>query len=398
MDWQEQLKIIQRGAEEVLPEEELIEKLKKKRPLRVKLGIDASGPDIHLGFAVVLWKLREFQDLGHTAILIVGDFTAKIGDPTGRSKTRPQLTDEDVKQNMANYKRQVFKILREDRTEFRYNSEWLSRLTAEDIVKLASRTTVARMLERDDFSKRYSNNIPISLHEFLYPIFQAYDSVVVKSDIELGGTDQKFNFLLARDYQEAEGIEPQVLVMMPLLEGLDGKLKMSKSYGNYIGIEDPPEEMYGKTMSIPDSLIIRYFKLCLRYTDDKLATLQRDLNAGINPMELKKKLARELVALYYSEEDARRAEEHFVRIFAQRQAPVDMPEVLLDKNSVWIVELIWRTGLVNSKSEARRLIREGAVSINGEKITDENADITIEDGSVLKLGKRRFARIRRAGE
>lgn len=396
----EQFELIKKRTAEIVPEEELKEKLKKGRPLRVKLGIDASGPDIHLGFAVVLRKLRQFQDLGHTAILIVGDFTAKIGDPSGRSKTRPQLTDEEVKKNMERYREQIFKILREDRVEFVYNSHWLSKLTAEDVVKLSAKYTVARMLERDDFKKRFKDGNPIAIHEFLYPLFQAYDSVVVRSDVELGGTDQKFNLMVAREIQREFGQEPEVAVLMPILEGLDGKLKMSKSYGNYIGITEPPKEMFGKVMSIPDSLILKYYELCLDLPDEELERIKRKMeNPEVNPRDLKFELAKRIVALYHSKEDAERAAEEFERVFRHKELPEEMEEYVLHWNDekIWIVKLLTLTGLASSGSEARRLIKGGAVSVDGERIMDINIEIPVRD-MVLRVGKKRFLRIRKGGD
>ena len=388
--------VIKKGTAETIPESELKERLSSGTSLRVKLGIDASGPDIHLGFAVVLRKLKQFQDLGHKAVLIVGDFTGKIGDPSGRSKTRPQLTDEEIKKNMERYKEQVFRILDPEKTEFRYNSEWLSRLTAEDIIHLASRYTVARMLERDDFENRYKNNIPISLHEFLYPLFQAYDSVAVKSDVELGGTDQKFNHLLGRTIQQEYGIQPQIVILMPLLEGLDGVKKMSKSYNNYIGITELPEDMFGKVMSIPDSLILRYFSLCLDITDDESKRLEERLkNQETNPMDVKKELARRIVEMYHSRGDAARAEEYFMKVFSKRELPEKIPTYTLvdEKDTIWIVKLLQKTGLVSSNNEARRLILQGGVYLNGEKITDINTDVDISKENIIKVGKKKFLKL-----
>ncbi|MCK4225923.1 tyrosine--tRNA ligase [candidate division WOR-3 bacterium] len=385
---------ILRGADSVIPEEELQEKLKGNRPLRVKLGIDPTSPDIHLGFAVVLGKLREFQELGNTAVLIVGDFTAKIGDPSGRSKTRPPLSDEQVKENMKSYKRQIFKILDEEKTEFRYNSEWLSKLTPSDIVKLASEVTIARLLQRDDFEKRYKEDQPIALHEFLYPLFQAYDSVAVKADIELGGTDQRWNHLLGRDLQRSFGQQPQVVFLMPLLEGLDGINKMSKSYNNYIGIEEPPGEQFGKVMSISDDLILRYYELCLSYNKVSLDELKKRLESGENPMNLKLDLAEGIVNLYHSDKDAKNARKEFIRVFSREEIPLDIEEFYVNRNEgIWIVELLDNAGLVNSRGEARRLIEQGALKIDGEKITDFTLNLSFETKSIIKLGKKRFLRV-----
>lgn len=382
------------GADSIIPENELKKKLKEGRPLRVKLGIDPTAPEIHLGFVVVLRKLRQFQDLGHIAVLIVGDFTARIGDPSGRSKTRPPLTDKVIKENIKGYAKQIFKILDEKKTEFRYNSEWLSKLTPSDIVKLASNITVARLLERDDFEKRYTQQHPIGLHEFLYPLFQAYDSVSVRSDIELGGTDQRWNHLLGRELQKSFGQEPQVVFLMPLLEGLDGKRKMSKSYNNYIGIEEPPREQFGKVMSIPDELILRYFHLCLNYQGEELEEVKQRLEGGENPMKLKLDLAEGIVRLYYSEEEAKKTREEFIKVFSKEETPEDIEIFEVKKGEeVWIVELLDRAGLVDSRGEARRMIKQGALEIDGEKVTDFTKNISFDDEAIIRLGKKRFLKL-----
>ncbi|MCK4234747.1 tyrosine--tRNA ligase [candidate division WOR-3 bacterium] len=390
------LEIIKRGTVEIIPEEELIAKLKEKRPLRIKLGIDASGPDIHLGFAVVLNKLRDFQELGHTAILIVGDFTGKIGDPSGRSKTRPQLTDEEINKNMKNYTEQIFMILRKDRTEFRYNSEWLEKLSPSDIIRLSSKITVARMLERDDFSKRYKSQLPVYLHEFLYPIFQAYDSVAIKADVEIGGTDQTFNFMIAREMMREMDITPQVILTMPLLVGLDGTMKMSKSYGNYIGIKEPPREMFGKTMSIPDELIESYFELALHYPKEQIHSVKKELkDKKSNPRDVKFRLAREIVTLYHNDKEAKKAACEFDKIFKMKELPDEIPEFSIKSGgkSIWIIKLLTDTDMANSNSEARRLIDQGGVEIEGKRIADTNIEINIDKPFLLKVGKRRFLKI-----
>ncbi len=392
----EDFEIIKKGTAEIIPESELKARLKTGTPLRVKLGIDASGPDIHLGFAVVLRKLKQFQDLGHKAVLIVGDFTGKIGDPSGKSKTRPQLTNEEIKKNMERYKEQVFKILDPEKTEFRYNSEWLSKLTAEDIVHLASHYTVARMLERDDFEKRLKGNVPISLHEFLYPLFQAYDSVAVNADVELGGTDQKFNHLLGRTIQQEYGISPQIVILMPLLEGLDGIRKMSKSYNNYIGITESSEEMYGKLMSIPDNLILRYFSLCLDISDNEVKDIEKRLkDPKVNPMDIKKELAKRIVGIYHSKGDAIRAEEYFMKVFSKKELPEGIPTYTLtdEGDSVWIVKVLQKAGLVSSNSEARRMILQGGIYLNGEKITNIDTDVDITKENVIRAGKKKFLKL-----
>ncbi len=390
---EEQLAVLKKRAVEVIREEELLEKLTKGRPLRAKLGIDASGPDIHLGFTVVLRKLREFQDLGHTAVLIVGDFTGKIGDPSGRSATRPQLTDAQVKKNMERYTDQILRILNPERTEFRYNSEWLGALTAKDVVDLSAKCTVARMLERDDFSIRYNENKPIGLHELLYPVFQGYDSVAVEADVELGGTDQKFNLLVGRELQRGVGQEAQVVMTMPLLEGLDGIRKMSKSYHNYVGITESPEEMFGKLMSIPDDLLLKYFELTTSLDEAGLKGIESRLKGGENPRVLKAEMASAVVTIYHSSEAAEMAQANFDKVFSDRELPEDIPVHEVRESRVWIVKLLTDLELTSSNSEARRLISQGAVKVNDEKITDPEYELEIEDEIVMRVGKRRFARI-----
>ncbi|NPV13903.1 tyrosine--tRNA ligase [candidate division WOR-3 bacterium] len=391
----EQLK---RGVDRLETEAELLERLEQSRatgkPLRIKLGIDASGPDIHLGFAVVLRKLRQFQDLGHIAVLIIGDFTGKIGDPTGRSKTRPQLTDEQIKENMARYRDQVFKILDPTRCEFRYNSEWLDPLNATDIVNIAARYTVARLIEREDFKNRLQQGVPLFVHELLYPLFQGYDSVMVQADVELGGADQYWNLLVGRELQARFGQKPQVIMTMPLLVGTDGKMKMSKSYGNYVGITEPPQEMFGKLMSIPDELILDYFRLTTTKTEPELNQIAQRLKAGENPRHIKAELAKEVVALYHSPAEAVKAAEEFDRVFREKQAPEDIPEFLMPPEGVNIVELISATGILPSKSEARRKLQEGAVYLDGQRLSDPNYLVRVADKPViLKVGKRRFLRL-----
>ncbi len=394
----EQIARLKRGIDRLETEAELRQLLMRSfqtgKPLRVKLGIDASGPDIHLGFAVVLRKLRQFQDLGHTAVLIVGDFTGKIGDPTGRSKTRPQLTDEQIRANMARYQEQVFKILDPARCEFRFNSEWLDKLTATDVVNLAARYTVARLIEREDFKKRLAEGVPLSVHEMLYPLFQGYDSVMVNSDIELGGADQYWNLLVGRELQARFGQTPQVIITMPLLVGTDGKLKMSKSYGNYVGITDPPEEMFGKIMSIPDELILDYFRLATDKTDEEIATYARRLARGENPRDIKAELARAIVALYHSPAAARHAAEEFDRVFKEKGTPAEMPELALPATGLNIIQIVVQAGLLPSKSEARRKLQEGAIYLDGQRVSDP--ELIVKPGNqpiILKVGKRRFLRL-----
>ncbi len=394
----EQIARLKRGIDRLETEAELRQLLmgsfQTGKPLRVKLGIDASGPDIHLGFAVVLRKLRQFQELGHTAVLIVGDFTGKIGDPTGRSKTRPQLTDEQIRANMARYQEQVFKILDPARCEFRFNSEWLDKLTATDVVNLAARYTVARLIEREDFKKRLAEGVPLFVHEMLYPLFQGYDSVMVNSDIELGGADQYWNLLVGRELQARFGQTPQVIITMPLLVGTDGKLKMSKSYGNYVGITDPPEEMFGKIMSIPDEPILDYFRLATDKTDEEIATYARRLARGENPRDIKAELARAIVALYHSPAAARHAAEEFDRVFKEKGTPAEMPELALPATGLNIIQIVVQAGLLPSKGEARRKLQEGAIYLDGQRVSDP--ELIVKPGNqpiILKVGKRRFLRL-----
>lgn len=387
---------LMRGVQECVSEEELRAKLetarKEGRPLRVKLGIDATGPEIHLGFAVPLRKLRDFQDAGHTAVLIVGDFTALIGDPSGRSKTRPQLTRREVEENMGRYERQLFRILIPQRTEIRYNSEWSEPLGTAGVLNLLGKYTVAQILQREDFSKRLEAGNPVFLHELLYPIFQGYDSVAVQADVELGGYDQRLNLIVGRELQREFDQPPQVIMMMPLLEGLSGGAKMSKSYNNYVGIEEEPAEMFGKLMSIPDNLIEQYFSLAAIADEAKLAEVRKRLESGENPRNLKVEMAKAVVALYHSEDAGSEAEAEFTKVFAKGGVPDDMPEIAVSPGAR-LVDIIAGNGLASSKSEARRLIKQGAISIEGERISDVDHVITIDLASVLKVGKRRFARL-----
>jgi len=398
---EEQLKIIKRGTAEVIPEEELKSKLEKSikenRPLNIKLGCDPTRPDLHLGHSVVLRKLKQFQDLGHQAILIIGDFTGMIGDPSGRNQTRPPLTFEEARENAKSYWEQAAKILNADKTKIVYNSEWLGKMNFQSVIKLASKYTVARMLERDDFTKRFKNGIPISMHEILYPLAQAMDSVAIESDVELGGTDQKFNLLVGRDIQREYRQEPQVILTMPLLVGTDGTEKMSKSYDNYIGINDTPKDIYGRTLSIPDNLIYTYYELTTDVSLDELSKIKSDLeDSSVNPRDLKRALARKLVEMYHSKEDAVKAEQEFDKIFIKKDAPDDMPEFTFTElqNGIGIIDLILRVNFSPSKSEARRLIQQGGVSINGQKIEDFKHQIISDGEFVLKVGKRKFAKIK----
>ncbi|MBB6693067.1 tyrosine--tRNA ligase [Cohnella xylanilytica] len=400
---QRQLEVIKRGAADIVPEEELAAKVAESvvsgRPLKVKLGLDPSAPDIHVGHTVVLHKLRQFQSLGHRVQLIIGDFTGRIGDPTGKSETRKQLSEEDVKRNAETYKKQIFKILDPELTTVYYNSEWLSPLNFADVVQLAAKITVARMMERDDFTKRFQSGLPISVHEFFYPLMQGYDSVALESDVELGGTDQKFNLLMGRTLQREYGKTAQAAIMLPLLEGLDGVNKMSKSLGNYIGIDEEPNQIYGKSMSIPDELMLKYYELATDITNEELAALRAGLEDGsVHPRDAKMRLARTFVRMYHGEEAAAAAEEHFVTVFQKRALPEDieelgLPESELSDGSIRITKLLTLLGLQPSVSEARRSIQQGAVRLNEEKLTDPNGEISPKNGDVIQVGKRKFARI-----
>jgi len=397
----EQMAVIGRGAVEVLVETELEEKLKKSIssgvPLKIKAGFDPTAPDLHLGHTVLIQKLKQFQDLGHEVHFLIGDFTAMIGDPTGKNETRKSLTRQEVLQNAETYKDQVFKILDREKTKVVFNSTWMGEKSAADLIALASRYTVARMLERDDFHKRFTGQLPIAIHEFLYPLVQGYDSVALQADVELGGTDQKFNLLVGRELQKQEGQAPQSVVTMPLLEGLDGVNKMSKSLGNYIGITEPPKEIYGKIMSVSDELMLRYYELL---SDVDLCELQRikdgvvGKDGGAHPMESKKALARELVARFYDQAAAQQAEQDFVQQFKQKEVPDDIPVFALsDDQPIWICRLLTDAGLTASNGEARRLIKQGAVRLAGEKVTDADLEVAPAGEVVLQVGKRRFARV-----
>lgn len=382
---------IKRGVEEIIPEEELIEKLKLNRPLRIKLGADPTAPDIHLGHTVILNKLRQFQELGHEINFLIGDFTATVGDPTGKNATRPPLTHAQVLENAETYKEQVFKILDPEKTKIVFNSEWLGELGTVGMLQLAGRLTVARMLERDDFKKRFSNNQPIAIHEFMYPLLQGYDSVALKTDIELGGTDQRFNLLMGRELQKADGLEPQVVIMMPLLEGLDGVEKMSKSKGNYIGISEAPNEMFGKIMSISDDLMWRYYELLSFRPLEEVEGFKKAVEEGKNPRDIKMLLAKEIIARFHSEEDADKAEQDFINRFQKNAIPDEMPEFEMAQGTP-IANLLKEAGLVNSTSDAMRMIRQGAAKMNGEKI--EDTKLVPEAGTdVYQVGKRKFARV-----
>ncbi len=395
----EQMDIIRKGAEEIIPEEELVKKIelsiKEQKPLRVKLGADPSRPDLHIGHAVVLGKMRQFQDLGHQAVLIIGDFTGMIGDPTGRSKTRPALSLEDAKVNAQSYFEQAGIVLNKETLEIRYNSEWLAPMNFRDVITLAAHYTVARMLERDDFSKRYAQGIPISTHEFLYPLAQAYDSVAIKSDIELGGTDQKFNLLVGRDIQREYGLHPQVILTMPILEGLSGGAKMSKSLDNYIGLTDTPENMYGKTVSISDDLILRYFTLVTNTSSEEIESFKKAMEAGENPRNIKHELAWRLVKKYHDTEAANRAKDHFQKVFVKKDVPDNIPEFTVATGDIFITKLMLESGLCQSGGEAKRLIAQGGVSINGTRVNSYSNPLEVKDGDILKVGKRKFIKLKK---
>lgn len=395
---EEQLTLIKRGVEEILPEEELVEKLEKSQqtntPLVIKLGCDPSRPDLHIGHGVVLRKLRHFQDLGHQVVLVIGDFTAIIGDPSGRNKTRPQLSLEEAKKNAKTYVKQSEVILDIDILKIVYNSTWLNIMRFSEVVQLASKYTIARMMERDDFTKRYKAEVPISIHEFLYPLAQGMDSVELKADLELGGTDQKFNLLVGRDLQREYGQEPQVIMTLPLLEGTDGVEKMSKSYGNHIGLHDIPEDMYGKALSISDDMIEKYFLLAVDADDDTMKEVRRQLDDNsINPRDVKRWLARELVTLYYDSETAVKAQEHFDRVFISKDVPDDMEEFKLTEE-IQLLDILKKSGFIRSKGEGRRLIKQNAIKLNGKICGDELTALAPGcDEVVIKVGKRRFLKV-----
>jgi tyrosyl-tRNA synthetase len=392
---EEQLESIQRGADEILVEKDLVSKLKEGRPLRIKAGFDPTAPDLHLGHTVLINKLRQFQDLGHEILFLIGDFTGLIGDPTGKSATRPPLTPEEVKQNAETYQQQIFKILDKGKTKVVFNSEWMSKMSSVDMIKLAASSTVARMLERDDFSKRYKGGQSIAIHEFLYPLIQGYDSVVMKADIELGGTDQKFNLLMGRQLQEQHGQKPQCVLTMPILEGLDGVQKMSKSLNNYIGIADEPKDMFGKIMSISDDLMWRYFELLSFRPMSEIEGFIQEMADGKNPRDIKFLLAEEIIARFHSETEATAARESFIAQFAKNRIPDDIPELSFDApdDGYPIANLLKDAGLCDSTSDAMRMIQQGAAKIDGEKVADKSVRINSGTVAVFQVGKRKFARL-----
>lgn len=394
-DWKAALVEIKRGTDDVLPEEELIERLKTGKPLTIKAGFDPTAPDLHLGHTVLINKLRTFQQLGHKVVFLIGDFTAMIGDPTGKNVTRKPLTKEDVLTNAKTYQEQVFKILDPEKTIIRFNSEWMEHLGASGMIKLAAKQTVARMLERDDFKKRYANEQPIAIHEFLYPLAQGWDSVALQADVELGGTDQRFNLLMGRELQKSEGQNQQVILMMPLLEGLDGVQKMSKSLNNYIGITDAPNDMFGKVMSISDELMWRYFELLSFKPIEQVEALKASVESGANPRDIKIELAKELIIRFHSEEDAEGAHQDFIQRFQKNAIPDDMPELTLSlpEEGMGIASLLKEAKLVSSTSDAMRMIKQQAVKIDGEKVSDPKLQLTQTATQVFQVGKRKFARI-----
>ncbi|EOR25478.1 tyrosyl-tRNA synthetase [Clostridium sartagoforme AAU1] len=393
----EQMKIIKKGADTIVNEEELRKKLEKaaknNKPLIIKLGLDPSAPDIHLGHAVVLRKIKQMQDLGHKAVIVIGDFTGKIGDPTGKAKGRKALTDEEVLKNAETYKTQIFKVLDESKTEVRFNSEWLSKLNFNDVLKLAATTTVARMLERDDFQNRYKTNVPIGVHEFFYPLMQAYDSIALEADIELGGTDQTFNILMGRTLQKTMGEEQQVAMFMPILEGLDGIEKMSKSLGNYIGVNEPANVMFKKVMEVPDNLIIKYFELATDEHPDLIEQIKNKLDSGENPRNIKLELAQIITSLYHCEVKVKTAIEFYNSAFTKKEIPDDVPNLTVESNKLRdIVSNLVSEKYVSSKKEFARLVEQGGVQINGEKINSLDINLSYDD--VIKIGKKKFAKLK----
>ena len=396
----EQMDVIRRGTVDLLPEDELVKKIEKSikenKPLIIKQGFDPTAPDIHLGHTVGIRKLRQFQELGHQVVVIIGDYTAMVGDPSEKNSTRPRLTHGQVMQNAETYRQQFFKILDESKTEVQFNGGWFKKLTFENIMELASKFTVARMLERDDFSKRYSGQLPISIHEFFYPLMQGYDSVMIKADVEMGATEQKFNLVIGRQIQKEYGQEPQIVLTLPVLEGIDGTQRMSKSLGNYIGIDEAPNETYGKVMSIPDKLIYPYFELVTDVSLDELKSIKAQLeDSKTNPRDVKKYLGRTIVRMYHGEEASKSSETAFEQVFVKKDIPDEMPEFTFEQTNIRIDDLLIATKTATSKNEARRLIAQGGVSLDGEKIEDVFTEVELSGEKVLKVGKRKFARIKR---
>ncbi len=394
----EQIEFLKKGTVDVIREEDLRKKLERSaktgKPLRVKLGLDPTAPDIHVGHTVVIRKLKAFQDLGHTVVFLIGDFTGMIGDPSGKNVTRPPLSREEVNANAETYKRQMFKLLDPEKTELRFNGEWMDKFTAADFVKLCSRVTVKQILERDDFEKRLNEHTPISLHELLYPLTQGYDSVALEADVELGGTDQKFNLMVGRDLQREYGQEPQIVMTTPLLEGLDGVNKMSKSLNNYIGIDEAPNEMFGKVMSISDELMWRYYELLSDLSPTEISNLRSEISDGRNPRDLKGSLAKLIIKDFHSQADADAAEDEFVRRFVQKEVPDDIEEKAMNAGIYKLSEVLVETGLASSKGEAKRLIEQGGVRINSEKASNPNAEVTVgNEAQIFQVGKRKFLKV-----
>ncbi|MBI4387438.1 MAG: tyrosine--tRNA ligase [Candidatus Omnitrophica bacterium] len=395
---QDQLQVFKEGAVDLISEGDLLKKLDRGKPLRIKYGADPSAPDLHLGHTVPLKKLKELQALGHTVVFLIGDFTARIGDPSMRSETRKTLSEAEIKKNAETYQKQVFRILNRKKTEVVYNSKWLNQLKPSDFLNLTSKYTVARILERDDFQKRYSEKQPITILEFLYPLLQGYDSVVLKSDLELGGTDQKFNLLVGRELQRDYGQEPQVVLTLPIIEGLDGKQKMSKSLGNHIALNDTANEMFGKVMSIPDNLIVRYYKHLTDGTIQEVEQVKESLNQGTNPRDVKAELARKIISRFYGSEAAKKASDQFDQIFKQKELPDEIAEIKipvskLRENQIDVVSLLQEAKMVSSKSEARRLVEQGGVKVNQTKVSSPDAKVSLKTPIVLQCGKRKFARV-----
>ncbi len=393
----EQLKMIKKGVEEIIPQDELIKKIEKSiktgKPLRIKYGIDPTGYDVHIGHLVPIRKMREFQDLGHTGVIIIGDYTAQIGDPTGRDESRPPLTQEQVKKNSEKYMEQLFTVLDREKTEIRYQSEWFGNLGLMDVIKLLSKFTLAQFMAHDTFRKRWESGNPLFMHEIMYPLLQGYDSVAIEADIELGATEQKFNILSGRDMQKFYNMDQQVAILSPILLGTCGTRKMGKSFNNYIAVFDTPSDKYGKVMSIPDNLILNYFNYATKVDPDEINKIKEDIDSGANPKYIKQRLAREIVSLYHGEEIAQNAENEFNKIFSQKEIPTDIETLILTEMPVWIIKLLTDSKLCTSSSEARRMIKQGAVSLNNEKIIDENLQLEISEEVVIKVGKRKFLKL-----
>ncbi len=395
-----ELAVIKRGVEEMIPEEEMVAKLNKAektgKPLRIKYGIDPTGSDVHIGHLVPIRKMREFQDLGHTGVIIIGDFTAQIGDPTGRDTSRPPLTAEMVRKNAERYMEQLYTVLDRERTEVRWQSEWFSEMKLLEVIQLLSKFTLAQFLAHDTFRTRYEKGLPLAMHELMYPVLQGYDSVAIEADIELGATEQKFNILAGRDMQRYFGMEQQIAMLFPILTGTDGVNKMSKSLNNYVAVFDPPNEKYGKIMSIPDDLILQYFRLTTRAEESEIAEIKKDLEGDKNPKYIKQDLARRIVSFFHGEETAKEAESEFEKVFAQKDIPADIPVFQSEISPLWIVKLLTDSGLCQSGGEARRMIKQNAVTVNNRKVTDADEQLEIEGELLIKVGKRRFLKVVKA--